>query len=154
MNNKKTVSIHGKEYLPVKERIHEALKIEGAINIETEVLSIGEAVLFKATVRMNRGVYTGHAQVTTKGSIESENPYEVAETSAVGRALGNAGFGYVEEERIVTAPKTQPGVTCTHLNQTIKTAQNETNKGRDYFYCNDCSKFVKWVPTETQDKAS
>ena len=46
-------------------------------------------------------------------AIEKASPYEVAETSAVGRALGFAGYGIVggiasADEMIASAIKTQP----------------------------------------------
>ncbi len=43
-------------------------------------------------------VFTGISSVNldTMKQIEKQNPYEVAETSAVGRALGFAGYGIIE----------------------------------------------------------
>lgn len=90
-----TINIKGKEYVPVSERvkaIHEALG-ENEFSIETELLPVENAVVFKATVKIGSQVFTGHSAANPSKAIEKQSPYEVAETSAVGRALGFAGFG-------------------------------------------------------------
>lgn len=89
------IKIHGKEYVMVNERVkqaHDAYK-EGGLSIETEVLS-HTPVVIKATVTIEgRGAFTGISAANPAKSIEKQSPYEVAETSAVGRALGFAGYG-------------------------------------------------------------
>lgn len=105
----KTVNIKGKEYVPVSERvkaIHEALTGAGdsepPFSITTEL--IVEAlpnVVFKATVTIGEQVFTGHSGANPLKAIEKASPYEVAETSAIGRALGFAGYGI--EEGIASA---------------------------------------------------
>jgi hypothetical protein len=66
------------------------LTIESAIVEDTD-----QHVLFKSVVTTKKGQFTGYSEAWKSGSqdIETQNPYEVAETSAVGRALGFAGFG-------------------------------------------------------------
>jgi hypothetical protein len=90
------VEIHGKKYTMVAGRVLEAHQADKPLSISTELISQPdeELVAFKATVELDGQVYTGHA-VSNKSSsgIEGQSPYEVAETSAVGRALGFAGFG-------------------------------------------------------------
>jgi hypothetical protein len=50
-----------------------------------------------AKVTTPAGTFTGHARSSkAERSIEGQSPLEVAETSAVGRALGFAGFGIAE----------------------------------------------------------
>ena len=97
MSNNGIVNIHGKEYMTVARRIelaHENQKLE---SIETEVLS-HDPVVVKARVIVNGKVFTGISAVIISSAkmIERQNPYEVAETSAVGRALGFAGYGLIE----------------------------------------------------------
>lgn len=90
----KTINIKGKQYVTVAERVKEAH--EGKkISITTEVLQHSPVVV-KATVVTEKGTFTGHSFANTEKSIEKQSPYEVAETSAVGRALGFAGFGIVD----------------------------------------------------------
>jgi hypothetical protein len=91
----KTINIRGKNYVPVSERvkeIHQVLKDE-VFSITTELLPNDKAVIFKATITIGDRVFTGHSGANPEKAIEKQSPYEVAETSAIGRALGFAGFG-------------------------------------------------------------
>lgn len=91
------INIHGKQYVTVAERvqsIHEELK-DTDFSISTEVLQ-HDPVLVKATVTIGEKVFTGHSAADPQKVIEKKTPYEVAETSAVGRALGFAGFGIID----------------------------------------------------------
>lgn len=86
------IKIHGKNYITVAERIQALINSEQEYSITTEVLN-HEPVLVKATVTIGENIYTGHSAANPAKAIEKASPYEVAETSAVGRALGFAGFG-------------------------------------------------------------
>lgn len=92
-----TVDIHGKSYLTVPGRIQLIHEEQGSqtFTIETEVLS-HTPVVVKATVKCKRGTFTGISAANPMKSIEKASPYEVAETSAVGRALGFANFGMID----------------------------------------------------------
>ena len=83
------VSIHGKSYNTVAERIASAGN--DLIKVETEVL-FTEPVVVKATVTTTKGTFTGISAANPVKTIEKESPFEVAETSAVGRALAFAGY--------------------------------------------------------------
>jgi len=90
-----TVDIHGKKYLTVAGRVQ--LAHEGSLkSITSEVLTHEPYILIKATVTTEKGIFTGMSAANPAKAIEKMSPYEVAETSAVGRALGFAGFGIVE----------------------------------------------------------
>lgn len=90
------IEIHGKPYITVAERVQEAHK-EGLFEkLETEVIQYTPQVVIKATVTIKGKTYTGISAANPQKAIEKTSPYEVAETSAVGRALGFAGFGIVE----------------------------------------------------------
>lgn len=89
------IQIHGKQYVTVDERVkaaHEACK---TLSIATEVLPIAEKIVVKATVVTEKGTFTGISAANEAKTIEKQSPYEVAETSAVGRALGFAGYGII-----------------------------------------------------------
>ncbi len=87
------IQIHNKTYITVAERVIEAGK--DFIGLDTEVLS-HDPVVIKATVKTTKGTFTGISYANVSKSIEKQSPYEVAETSAVGRALGFAGYGVIE----------------------------------------------------------
>jgi len=89
------INIHGNEYVTVAERVqavHELKKLD----ITTEVLSHTPSVVVKATVVTDKGTFTGISAANPLKAIEKMSPYEVAETSAVGRALGFAGYGVID----------------------------------------------------------
>ena len=88
-----SVQIHGKTYITVAERIKEAGS--DLIGLDTQVLQ-HEPTVIKATVTTKKGTFTGISSANPSKLIEKENPYEVAETSAVGRALGFAGYGVID----------------------------------------------------------
>lgn len=93
----KTINIHGNLYIPVAERVrlaHEDNKDN--FSILTEFIPNGGAIVCKATVTTKKGTFTGTSAANPIKVIEKQSPYEVAETSAVGRALGFAGYGIVE----------------------------------------------------------
>jgi len=92
----KTISIHGKEYTPVNERVIGAHEDNETISITSECIQHTPKVVFKATVVTKKGIFVGHSAANPEKAIEKMSPYEVAETSAVGRALGFAGYGIVD----------------------------------------------------------
>jgi hypothetical protein len=97
MSNNGIVNIHGKEYMTVARRIEIAHEEKALESVETEVLN-HDPVVIRAKVILKGKVYSGISSVSLESPrlIEKQNPYEVAETSAVGRALGFAGYGLIE----------------------------------------------------------
>ena len=91
-----TINIHGKQYMPVSGRVELAHADLKQLSITTEILPVEGAVVIKATVLTPKGTFTGISVANPAKMIEKASPYEVAETSAIGRALGFAGYGIVE----------------------------------------------------------
>jgi len=99
----KTINIKGKEYVPVVERVKEFHKLYPDGEIITEVVSSDDTrVSVKATVHVRKGdklgytVFTGHSQAVYSTKMMGDVALEVAETSAVGRALGFANIGLID----------------------------------------------------------
>ena len=95
MSNNGIVNIHGKDYMTVAKRLELAHK-DGLDSISTEVLQHSPVVVVKAIVTVKGKTFTGISSANPAKAIEKSNPYEVAETSAVGRALGMANYGLIE----------------------------------------------------------
>lgn len=105
-----SIMIHNREYITVAERIQ--LAGHHLMGVSTEILN-DNPVVIKATVTIvDRGTFTGISAANPSKAIEKASPYEVAETSAVGRALGFAGFGIIEgmatADEIVKAEASDP----------------------------------------------
>ena len=119
--NSMSVIIHGNEYKTVAERVRAFLEDNAEsedIGVATEIVNDNEKVVtVKASVRIGGRVFTGHAQSRRDAqSVEGQAPLEVAETSAVGRALGFAGYGMIDsiasaEEVKVAQGRPLPGRT-------------------------------------------
>lgn len=109
----KTINIKGKEYVPVVERIKEFHVQYPKGWIETHALSLGEErmlsedakEIFKndkrvsilAKVHTGDGrIFTGHSQAVYKTGMMGDVALEIAETSAIGRALGFANIGLID----------------------------------------------------------
>lgn len=92
----KTTPIKGKEYAEVPQRVTAFRKLYPQGTITTELISLeGGVCVMKATVSDNSVVLgEGTAYEKESGSFINKTSYiENCETSAVGRALGFAGFG-------------------------------------------------------------
>lgn len=107
------VNIHGKMYRTVAGRIKEFWDrvADGAIHdaaILTEVTVTGDVVLVKATARVGEYVATGHAsEIIGSAGVNTDSALENAETSAVGRALGNMAIGLLGPGGVASADEVQ-----------------------------------------------
>lgn len=97
----KAITIKGKQYVPVAERIiyFNDNYPNGAIYTEYKVN--GETYEFAAEVHPDVSIlgrrFTGHSQATIgDGAVNKTSAMENAETSAVGRALAMMGIGVLE----------------------------------------------------------
>jgi hypothetical protein len=94
----KTINIKGKEYVMVSERVKEFHKQFPKGSIKTEIFSNDEKrVVVKAVVELEANrTFTGYSQAEWGKGMMGGVALEVAETSAVGRALGFANIGLLD----------------------------------------------------------
>lgn len=97
----KTINIKGREYVPVVERVKEFHKLYPQGQITTEIVMNDEKrVTVKATVVFVANddtlTFTGHSQAEWGKGLMGAVALEVAETSAIGRALGFANIGLLD----------------------------------------------------------
>lgn len=97
-----TIDIKGKKYVMVKDRIIAFNDKYASGSIETSIVKNDEtSVIVKATVTIRDGstafrTFNGHSEAYRNGGQMGQVPVEVAETSAVGRALAMLGIGVIE----------------------------------------------------------
>ncbi len=158
MSNNGIVNIHGKDYMTVARRIELAHEEKALESIETEVLSHNPVVI-RAKVYLRGKIYTGISSVNPESPrlIEKQNPYEVAETSAVGRALGFAGFGLIESiasademVRATSDQKQMPSQTaiCEVCGKPATERKGTSKTGREYhgIFCSSEDKsHTRWL---------
>lgn len=155
-----SVNIHGKEYITVAERLIKAHSELKEISITTEVLYIEPRIVIRATVITNKGTFSGISAANVNKAIEKESPFEVAESSAVGRALAFAGYettnGIASAEEMFKALNAEKTTTvdakeCTHEDHTTRQSKKEgPNKDKWYKACNKCKTngyptFIGWT---------
>lgn len=94
----KTINIKGKEYVMVVERVKEFHKLFPNGIIKTFIHSNDDKrVIVKAEIETEKGkVFTGYSQAEWGKGLMGAVALEVAETSAVGRALGFANIGLLD----------------------------------------------------------
>ena len=97
----KTIGIHWKEYVEVKERILALVENDSPYSIETDPTYYPEQKMWvvkaKLTMMETWEVFTWHAQeIEWDGNINKTSALENAETSAVGRACAFAWIGIVD----------------------------------------------------------
>ena len=90
------VKIHGREYKTVALRVSEFREKHPDYCIETEVLSSGDVVVIKASIKDTEGNLKANGfaeEVRGSTNINKTSALENCETSAIGRALACFGFG-------------------------------------------------------------
>jgi len=92
----KTINIKGKEYVMVVDRVKEAHLQDKDVSITTEATVDDKRAIVKATVTFKGKVFTGYSQAEWGKGMMGGVALEVAETSAVGRALGFANIGLLD----------------------------------------------------------
>jgi hypothetical protein len=137
----KTVSIKGKEYAQVPERVRAFRTICPGGQITTEIISLENGVVtMKATIidESGRIISTGLAQEKETSSFINKTSFiENCETSAVGRALGFAGIGIdgsmASAEELVNAITNQGKNGYPSRNEMIKAILKKYPTGTEYY---------------------
>ena len=100
MSNSGIVNIRGKEYQTVALRVQKFREAHPEWELSTEIIEANEKfVIMQARIYNTDGkcIATGHAEEFRAASqINSTSALENAETSAIGRALADAGWGGTE----------------------------------------------------------
>jgi hypothetical protein len=148
------VSIHGKDYKTVAERVAEFRQACPNHTIDTEILRWeNDDVVIKAMISLEGNLLASGMAHEVRGStnINRTSHVENCETSAIGRALAALGYGgteYASADEVANAiaqQKQQDNRTISETQaQTINNLLQETNSNVDRF----CAMFKKESVTE------
>lgn len=148
--------------MTVARRVEIAREEKVLESVETEVLS-HDPVVVKAKITIKGKIFTGISSVSLDSQrlIEKQNPYEVAETSAVGRALGFAGYGLIESiataDDMARATSSRPeakeareevNVKCEVCGEAAIERKGVTKNGKQYHgvFCSSADKsHTRWI---------
>lgn len=147
----KTTDIKGKDYAEVNQRIKAFRMVYPQGSIPTEIVSIDNGVvIMKASVLTDDGrlLATGTAYEKEDSNFINKTSYiENCETSAVGRALGMAGFGIdvsiASAEEVQNAMANQP-VTQEEADSYTLTFGKYTGKTIKEVFEKD-SQYIEWI---------
>ena len=153
----KTTDIKGKDYAEVNQRIKAFRMVYPNGTIKTEMLSNENGIcIFKATIwNDNKLLATGTAYEKENSTFINKTSYiENCETSAIGRALGIAGFGI--DVSVASAEEVQNAIN----NQTISKEDAEEYKINFGKYSGKTIKeiyeekpeYVEWLMNNTKDE--
>ena len=138
--NKRTGVVTEKDYWTVAERL--TLAGDKLLSVRTHISQENEqAITVWAEIVTDKGTFMGHARSNKDADfIEGESPLEVAETSAVGRALAFAGYGSADSIASVeeVQGKAEPNVKMEMPNQAEEPqcpTHHKSKFGRGGFYC-------------------
>jgi|GEM_PF-2909506 len=118
------IKLHGKDYVEVKDRVQAAHAEESYSMLSEESFEMGGRSYVRVYIDVKGKQYIGTAEIkfNAKGNTpDGMSPFECGETSALGRALGFAGYGVVDsiasadevarnvEAQATEKPKAHPG---------------------------------------------
>ena len=154
----KTTDIKGKEYAEVNQRIKAFRMVYPQGSIQTKMISNNDGVcIFESHVYTDDGILlgTGTAYEKEDSSFINKTSYiENCETSAVGRALGMAGFGI--DVSVASAEEVQNAI----QNQTITQEEADSYKLTFGKYKEQTLKevnkndpqYIEWMLNNTKDE--
>ena len=154
----KTTDIKGKDYAEVNQRIKAFRMVYPQGSIQTEMVSNQDGVcIFKAIVSDENGCLlgTGTAYEKENSSFINKTSYiENCETSAVGRALGMAGFGI--DVSVASAEEVQNAINNQEATQEDADNYKFTfgkykDKTLKEVYEED-KKYIEWMINNTKDE--
>jgi hypothetical protein len=93
------IKLHGKDYIEVKDRVAAAHAEESYSMLKEETFSMGGREYVRVFIDVKGKQYIGTAECKYNANPKTpdgQSPFECGETSALGRALGFAGYGVVD----------------------------------------------------------
>ena len=156
----KTTDIKGKDYAEVNQRIKAFRMVYPQGSIKTELISNENGVcIFRASVWNDTTILgTGTAYEKENSSFINKTSYiENCETSAVGRALGMAGFGIdvsvASAEEVANAINNQETIETEEQAREVKLTFGKHNgKTIGELYEQDEIKYLEWLFDNTHDE--
>lgn len=95
----RTINIRGKQYVDVAERVRLCHADEGFTMTDQRTYELAGRYFMSITIEVKGKRYIGDAEIkfdAPRHTPDGSNPVECCQTSALGRALGFAGYGSLE----------------------------------------------------------